>query len=369
MAREICAASCLPRKELLESWAVARKVLRRHRGGPVLDLAGGHGLVAWLMLLQDRSTPAATVVDRRIPKSAVRLKEALSRRWPEVTSRLAHVEGELDAVRPGPDHRLLGVHACGGLTDRVLDLAVEHRCRVAVLPCCHSTAKLDDGGLAGWMPVDVAIDATRAARLRHAGFVVHTTTIDDSITPKNRLLLASPEPPMRVVPLGPDHESALADFLADFEAAGERSIPAWFLPASMPHTTKVARLDEQSRGVNLTDGHVPGTTRFLEHEGRLLGVSNFRHRLTPSLERFGGHVGYSVRPSARGRGHATRLLEAAKDHGRTLGIDALVLTCAPTNVASARVITKCGGVLVDQYHWEPEEREVCRFRIPLERSE
>ena len=192
MAREICAASCLPRKELFESWAVARKLLRRHRGGPVLDLAGGHGLVAWLVLLQDRGTPQAVVVDPRIPKSAHRLREALARRWPEVTARLQLVEADLDAVPASSEHRLLGIHACGGLTDRVLDRAIAARCRVAVLPCCHSTAKLDSGGLAGWMPVDLAIDTTRAARLREAGFGVHTTTIPVEITPKNRLLLGTP---------------------------------------------------------------------------------------------------------------------------------------------------------------------------------
>jgi len=192
VAREICAASCLPRKEWFESWAVARKLLRRHRGGPVLDLAGGHGLVAWLVLLQDRGTPEAVVVDRRIPKSAHRLRAALAQRWPEVTARLRLVEGELDSVPASAAHRLLGVHACGGLTDRVLDLAIAARCRVAVLPCCHSKAKLDSGGLGGWMPIDLAIDATRVARLREAGFAVHTTTISAEITPKNRLLLGTP---------------------------------------------------------------------------------------------------------------------------------------------------------------------------------
>lgn len=192
VAREICRASCLPAKELFESWAVARKVLRRHRGGPVLDLAGGHGLVAFLVLLQDRTTPTATVVDRRIPPSAHRLQAALGARWPDVVARWHLVEGEVDPVEVPEHARLLGIHACGGLTDTVLDRAIATRSRVAVLPCCHSKAKLDDGGLVGWMDHDVAVDATRAQRLRHAGFDVFTTTIDPAITPKNRLLLASP---------------------------------------------------------------------------------------------------------------------------------------------------------------------------------
>ena len=46
VGRTICNAECLPRKELFESWEVARKVSRRVKGGPVVDLACGHGVVA-----------------------------------------------------------------------------------------------------------------------------------------------------------------------------------------------------------------------------------------------------------------------------------------------------------------------------------
>ena len=40
-------------------------------------------------------------------------------------------------VRPTPDTLLVSVHACGSLTDYVLDLAIEGRSPVAVVPCCH----------------------------------------------------------------------------------------------------------------------------------------------------------------------------------------------------------------------------------------
>jgi hypothetical protein len=95
-------------------------------------------------------------------------------------------------VHDSPGSRALGIHACGGLTDRVLDRAIGTSSRVAVLPCCHSHAKQDTGGLEGWLEPDVAIDVVRARRLAEAGFRVHTTTIDVSITPKNRLLVGTP---------------------------------------------------------------------------------------------------------------------------------------------------------------------------------
>lgn len=196
VARQICANGALSEKELRESWAVARKVLRRHRGGPVLDLAGGHGLVGWLILLQDRSTPSARVVDRRTPDNAGRLAETLGERWPAVTARWTHQEADLTEIRCTPETRVLGIHACGGLTDRVLDVALAARARVAVLPCCHSRAKQDAGGLTGWLPHDVAVDVLRAGRLRDAGYLVHTALLDPAITPKNRLLIGTPAEPM-----------------------------------------------------------------------------------------------------------------------------------------------------------------------------
>jgi hypothetical protein len=76
----------------------------------------------------------------------------------------------------------------------VLDKAISANARVALLPCCHQESPQDAGGLGGWLDAALAIDVTRAARLRRAGYVVHTQLIPAGITPKNRLLLAEPEP-------------------------------------------------------------------------------------------------------------------------------------------------------------------------------
>jgi len=194
VGRTVCAASCLPRKELFESWEVARRVLRRARGGPVLDLACGHGLVGWLVALLDRQTPNVTCVDTRLPDSAKRLSAALGARWPEVGARVRYLEAPLDAVPIDSTARVLAIHACGALTDYALDLTLAARARFAALPCCHSHRKLDDGGLSGWMPSAVAIDSTRVWRLRQAGYRVWTSTIDNDITPQNRLMVALPNP-------------------------------------------------------------------------------------------------------------------------------------------------------------------------------
>ena len=192
IARAVCRAECLPRKELYEAWEVARRTRRRFRGGRVFDLACGHGLTAWLMLLLDDTSPDAVAVDKKIPGSAAPLGEELSRSWPRLAGRVQLISGKLEEVKPGEGDLLASVHACGRLTDRVIDLGLAADARMALLPCCHDKKVSDTGGLEGWLPEDVAIDATRAHRLRAAGYHVYTQTIPAAITPKNRLLLASP---------------------------------------------------------------------------------------------------------------------------------------------------------------------------------
>jgi hypothetical protein len=193
IARVVCEAECLPRKELFESWEVARRTRRRFRGGRVVDLACGHGLVAYLMLLLDDSSPSALCIDKRIPKSAERLRAALVGAWPRLEGRVVYEERNVAEVPLDPSDVIVASHACGSLTDVVLERAVHAGARVAVLPCCHDEETCDPGGLEGWTDISFAIDATRARRLVERGYDVHTQLVPEKITPKNRLLLGAPK--------------------------------------------------------------------------------------------------------------------------------------------------------------------------------
>ncbi|MEA5115950.1 MAG: methyltransferase [Geobacteraceae bacterium] len=192
VARAVCKAGCLPRKELYESWEVARRARRRFRGGRIVDLACGHGLLAMILLLLDDSSPEALAVDRCIPPSANALLETLTEAWPRLGGRVKLIESDLEAVQLQEGDIIVSAHACGGLTDLVIERAIAAGARVAVLPCCHDLAGADLGGLQGWMDGPLAMDAARAARLRAHGFNVFTQLIPGDITPKNRLLLAEP---------------------------------------------------------------------------------------------------------------------------------------------------------------------------------
>src|SRR5687767_15900032 len=82
IARASCHAGCLPRKELYESWEVARRVRRLFRGGRIVDLAAGHALLAHALLILDDTSPSALAADPALPPSSARLNEVLVRAWP-----------------------------------------------------------------------------------------------------------------------------------------------------------------------------------------------------------------------------------------------------------------------------------------------
>jgi hypothetical protein len=193
IGRAVCHAGCLPRKELYEAWEVARRVRRLFRGGRVVDLAAGHGLLAQVLLLLDDSSPAALAVDTLVPPSSAKLHRVLVEAWPRLAGRVTYVTAAMDEVDLAPADLVVSSHACGSLTDRVLDRAAGVRARVAVLPCCHDLAACDAGPLLGWTDGPMAVDVLRAIRLEQRGYRVWTQTISPGITPKNRLLLGAPD--------------------------------------------------------------------------------------------------------------------------------------------------------------------------------
>jgi len=132
--------------------------------------------------------------------------------------------------------------------------------------------------------------------------------------------------------------------------------------------TLVAALERSSRGLDIPLGFVPHSTYWLVREGsEVIGVSNLRHGLTPALRREGGHIGYGIRPSARGRGYGTDILRRTLHRAAALGLDRVLLTCAKANLRSARVIVRNGGILESEEHLPQRGVVIQRYWIALER--
>jgi Methyltransferase domain len=189
IARAVCRAGTLPRKELHEGWEMAKRVRRRYRGGRILDLACGHGLLAHIMLILDDSSKIGIAVDKEIPLNAKKLSSSLIESWPRLKNRIIYKEVSFEEITIRSDDIVVSAHACGSLTDLIIDKAIEQHARVAVLPCCHDLKKSSTNGLEGWLDKTLAVDTLRAVRLRSKGYRIVTQKIPNDITPKNRLLM------------------------------------------------------------------------------------------------------------------------------------------------------------------------------------
>ncbi len=94
-----------------------------------------------------------------------------------------------------------------------------------------------------------------------------------------------------------------------------------------------------------TETFVPATHLWALAEETFAGRISIRHELNDALRAAGGHIGYDVVPSLRGRGVATEMLRQALPVARRLGLTEVLITCDDTNAASIRVIEKNGGIL------------------------
>ncbi|NKB70463.1 MAG: hypothetical protein GKR89_25620 [Candidatus Latescibacteria bacterium] len=194
--RALAARRAVDLGEILESFEFFERVRPRMRAPCIGDLCCGHALLGILFALFERKVERVVCLDRTQPPSYHKVLESAVEVAPWVGPKMEYHIGPI-----GPDWRsflppgtpLMAVHACAGLTDRCIDLALELNSRLAVMPCCHRP------GLSKAPPIitqelgyRLAIDVDRTYRLTEAGYKVHWSKIPEAVTPINRILMATP---------------------------------------------------------------------------------------------------------------------------------------------------------------------------------
>ncbi len=126
-------------------------------------------------------------------------------------------------------------------------------------------------------------------------------------------------------------------------------------------------LKKYSKEETCPKGSVPSTTYLLIRttDNKLLGITDIRHRIEghPVLGAFGGHIGYSIRPTERGKGYGNEILRLVLEKCRELKLKKVMISCAKDNAPSEKVIIANGGVFEKEV--EGDGRIIKRFWIDL----
>ena len=85
-----------------------------------------------------------------------------------------------------------------------------------------------------------------------------------------------------------------------------------------------------------------------QFDNKIIGSIQLRHTLTPALEQHGGHIGYGIRPSERGKGYGKAQLKLVLELARNMQIPRVMITCDQDNIPSNRTALSCGGVLTTE---------------------
>lgn len=102
-----------------------------------------------------------------------------------------------------------------------------------------------------------------------------------------------------------------------------------------------------------------------KNDRKILGMIQLRYSLNDFLKKFGGNVGYSVRPSERRKGYAKIMLKELIPIAKKCGMKKLLITCNDTNAGSRKTILSQGGVYENTVFCKEENDNLERYWIDL----
>lgn len=144
-----------------------------------------------------------------------------------------------------------------------------------------------------------------------------------------------------------DREAVL-DMMTEFEKSQSAHDGGFWDTENFVYEEWLETNMQKEMGINLPENHVP-SIQFVSFDdvGRALGFLNLRLRLNEGLLNYAGNIGYSIRPSERGKGYAKETLRQGLQVAKEKNIKKALVTCSVNNPASRAVILANGGLIED----------------------
>lgn len=120
--------------------------------------------------------------------------------------------------------------------------------------------------------------------------------------------------------------------------------------------------DNMSEETVSPDWVVTDTFFVLDETDRIIGIIDLRHTLNEFLKDF-GNCGYSVRPSERRKGYATKMLRHILGIAKDAGLNVLYLSVERSNEPSIKTILKNGGIYERSFEFEGEQADVYKILL------
>ena len=144
-----------------------------------------------------------------------------------------------------------------------------------------------------------------------------------------------------------DKETVL-EMMAEFEQSQSAHDGGFWDAENFVYEEWLESNQNHEMGIGLPENRVPSIQFVLfDDSGHALGFLNLRLRLNEGLLNYAGHIGYSIRPSERGKGYAKEALRQGLQVAKEKNIKRALVTCSTENPASRAVILTNGGALED----------------------
>jgi len=125
----------------------------------------------------------------------------------------------------------------------------------------------------------------------------------------------------------------------------------------------IKTLQGYAKGINIEEDWVPFSTFWLVNDSEegieVLGNIRIRHQRVD----YAGHLGYDIKPSARGKGFGHEILKLGLKKAHTFGIDDVYLTVNRMNESSQHIIESAGGIYTRSFIEEDINEERLEYII------